>query len=224
MCPYDRRPVRQYVFGRTESQVRMGRNRIMESMVQNVSIVEYIRYTIAMAKIDDIYGAADDYGLVTSADARALGVCDAEVVQYAARGRLERVARGVYRVPVWPYQEQAPYAVAVKAAGEGAYLFGESVMALLGLCPTDPRAIWVATPKRTRRDLGAGVRLVWRRHPDRVAWYEGIACQEAADAIRDAARTLGPVRAIEAAREAERRGFVTPAELAAIEEEVGAHA
>ncbi|NLH91168.1 MAG: type IV toxin-antitoxin system AbiEi family antitoxin domain-containing protein [Atopobium sp.] len=57
-----------------------------------------------MAKIDDIYSAADDYGLVTSTDARALGVCDAEVVQYAARGRLERVARGVYRVPVWPYQ------------------------------------------------------------------------------------------------------------------------
>jgi hypothetical protein len=125
---------------------------------------------------------------------------------------------------VWPYQEQAPYAVAVKAAGEGAYLFGESVVALLGLCPTDPRAIRVATPRRARRSLGEGVRLVWRRHPDRVAWYEGIACQEAACAIRDAARTLGLVRAIEAAREAERRGYVTPAELAAIEEEVGAHA
>ena len=76
-----------------------------------------------MAKIDDIYGAADDYGLVTSAEARALGVSDAEVVQYAARGRLERVARGVYRVPVWPYQEEAPYALAVRAAGEGSYLY-----------------------------------------------------------------------------------------------------
>ena len=65
-----------------------------------MSIIEYLRYTIAMAKIDDIYAAADDYGLVTTAEARALGVSDAEVVQYAARGRLERVARGVYRVPV----------------------------------------------------------------------------------------------------------------------------
>jgi predicted transcriptional regulator of viral defense system len=59
-----------------------------------------------MAKIDDIYSSADDYGLITSAEARQLGASDAEVVQYAARGRLERVARGVYRVPVWPYQEQ----------------------------------------------------------------------------------------------------------------------
>ena len=134
------------------------------------------------------------------------------------------MARGVYRVPVWPYQEQAPYALAVRAAGEGAYLFGESVVALLGLSPTDPRAIWVATPRRTRRDLGDGVRLVWRRHPDRVAWYEGIACQEAAGAIREAARTLGPARAVDAAREAERRGYVTPAELADIEGEMCTHA
>ena len=74
----------------------------MEYTIEDVSYVECFRYTIAMAKIDDIYGAADDYGLVTSADARALGASDAEVVQYAARGRLERVARGVYRVPVWP--------------------------------------------------------------------------------------------------------------------------
>jgi predicted transcriptional regulator of viral defense system len=148
----------------------------MEIAVQIVSIVECLRYTIDMAKIDDIYEAADDYGLVTSTDARALGICDAEVVQYAARGRLERVARGVYRVPVWPYQELAPYAVAVRAAGECAYLFGESVVALLGLSPTDPRFIWVATARRTRRNLGDGVRLVWRRRPDRVTWYEGIPC------------------------------------------------
>lgn len=190
----------------------------------HMSIVERPCYTFDMAKIDDIYDAVDDYGLVTSAEGRALGVSDAELVQLAARGRLERVARGVYRVPVWPYQEQAPYAIAVRAAGEGAYLYGESVVALLGLCPTDPRAIWVAVPKRTRRDLGAGVRLVWRRGPDETTYYEGIACQRAAGAIRSAAATMGPERAAEAAHEAERKGYVTTAELAAIEEEVGAHA
>lgn len=190
----------------------------------DVSIVERPCYTFAMAKIDDIYEAVDDYGLITSAEGRELGVSDAELVQLAARGRLARVARGVYRAPVWPYQEQAPYAVAVRAAGEGAYLYGESVVALLGLAPTDPRAIWVATPKRTRRDLGEGVRLVWRRRPDRVTHYDGIACQEVAGAIRTAEKTLGPARAAQAAREAERQGYVTAAELAAIEEEVGAHA
>lgn len=64
-----------------------------------------------MAKIDDMYGATDDCGLVTSAEARALGVSGAEVVQYEARG--------VYRVSVWPYRKQAPYAIPVRATGEG---------------------------------------------------------------------------------------------------------
>ena len=66
-------------------------------------------------------------------------------------------------------------------------------------------------------------REVDETHPDRVTWYEGIACQEAADAIRESVRTLGPIRAIDAAREAARMGYVTPAELAEIEREVGAH-
>ena len=94
-----------------------------------------------MAIIDDIYGNVDDFGLITSAEARELGVSNKELVQQARRGKLVRVARGVYRMPVWPYQEAAPYAIAVRAAGEGAYLYGESVVALLGLAPTDPTRI-----------------------------------------------------------------------------------
>lgn len=37
-------------------------DRIMERTIENVSYVECFRYTIAITKIDDIYGAADDYG------------------------------------------------------------------------------------------------------------------------------------------------------------------
>jgi hypothetical protein len=57
-----------------------------------VSTLEHACDTAAIAKIDDMYGAADDYDLVTSAEARALGVSGAEVVRYEARGRLERAA------------------------------------------------------------------------------------------------------------------------------------
>lgn len=169
-----------------------------------------------MAKIDDIYGAVDDYGLVTSAEARELGVGNQELVQMAHRGKLVRVARGVYRMPVWPYQEQAPYAVAVKAAGEGAYLFGESVVALLGLAPTDPRRMWVATPGRVRRQIG-GTTLVARGDADTVVPYEGIFCQDAAAAIVSAAATMGPARALEAARNAARQGYITEEQ----EDEIG---
>lgn len=37
----------------------------MERTIENESYVECFRYTIAMTKIDDIYGAADDYGAMS---------------------------------------------------------------------------------------------------------------------------------------------------------------
>lgn len=49
-----------------------------------------------MAKIDDIYEAVDDFGLITSAEAAELGMSRAEMVQQEKLGKLVRVARGVY--------------------------------------------------------------------------------------------------------------------------------
>ena len=72
-----------------------------------------------MAKIDDIYEGVDDFGLITSSEAAKLGMSNAELVQQAKAGKLVRVARGVYRMPVWPSQPQAPFAIAVKAAASG---------------------------------------------------------------------------------------------------------
>lgn len=173
-----------------------------------------------MAKINDIYEAVDEFGLVTSAEAAELGMSNVELVQQARMGKLVRVARGVYRMPVWPSQPAAPYAVAVRAAGEGACLYGESVIALLGLAPTDPSKMWVAVPRRTRRNLGRGVRLVLKPGIDST-WYEGVACQTTARAILAAASTMGAPRAHEAAREALRQGYVTSAEMEAIERGLG---
>lgn len=180
-----------------------------------------IRYTFGMAKIDDIYGAADDFGLVTSAEARALGCSNAELVQYARRGRLERVGWGVYKIPVWPYQEASPYAAAVKNVGKGAYLYGESVVALLKLAPTNPGRIWVATPRRVRKDLGEGFHVVSAADGTKTALYEGIPCQRVADAIAAAVGAIGCERAARAADEALRLGYVTERERSDLDERLG---
>jgi predicted transcriptional regulator of viral defense system len=165
-----------------------------------------------MAKIDDIYDSADDFGLITSAEARKLGVSNAELVQQARRGKLQRVGRGVYRMPVWPYQEAAPYAIAVKSAGPNAYLYGESVVALLGLVPTDPAHTWIASPGRVRRRLGEGVHVVEHRPDAQTTHYEGVPSQLAIDAIRAAADTMGCARALQATEEAVRLGYISQSE------------
>lgn len=161
-----------------------------------------------MTKLDDIYDAVDDFGLITSAEAKDLGVSNAELVQLARRGGLVRVGRGVYRMPVWPYQESAPYAIAVKSVGRDAYLYGESVLALLGLAPTDPVHIWAASPSRVRKSLG-NIRVADRQPPGNLATYDGVVSQPVKDAIMAAAVTMGNLRASQAAREAERRGYIS---------------
>ena len=172
-----------------------------------------------MAKIDDICTAVDDYGLITSVEAAELGMSRAEIVQQAARGKLVRVARGVYRMPVWPDQREAPYAIAVKAAGCDAFLYGETVVALLNLAPVDPKTIWLASPKRCRRDLGPGVK-VRRLTGVTPVHLKGIACQPLPDAIAAAAVTLGKQRALHAARVALKQGLIIRDDLRRLADEL----
>lgn len=161
-----------------------------------------------MGRIDNIYENVDDFGLITSAEARGLGFSNSDLVQFARRGKLERVARGVYRTPVWPYQEEGAYAVAVKAAGEGSFLYGESVVALLGLGVTDPRKLWIGVARRTRRCLGKYVTLVVDESVT-PACYCGVPAQPLSDALVTARESMGPSRAMAAANEARRLGYLT---------------
>lgn len=165
-----------------------------------------------MTITNDIYERVDDFGLISSAEAKEAGVTNKELVRQAARGKLERVAQGVYRMLVWPYQQAAPYAIAVKAAGPEAYLCGESVVALLGLAPTDPGAMWVASPRRVRRNLGEGVRMLDRQPEAPTIYYEGVVCQPLPRAIRLAAKSIGSTRAVQAAKEAVKQGYLSQSE------------
>ncbi len=179
-----------------------------------------------MTKATRIYDAVDGFGLITSAQAADLGMSNVELVQQARMGRFTRVARGVYRVSVWPPQPEAPYAIAVKAVGDEALLYGESVVALLDLVPTDTSAIWVATPKRVRRTIDisaeiirsseaapASVKIIRSREIDPVS-IKGIPCQPITDAIISASTTMRINQARKALVEAIHRGYITRVERA----------
>ena len=79
-----------------------------------------------------------NYGLITSARASELGISNMALVLLAQRGRLIRIGRGLYRLAHWLPTEFDGYAQAVMSVGEEAYLYGESVIALLNLAPTNP--------------------------------------------------------------------------------------
>ena len=113
-----------------------------------------------MTKYEDIFDiAADNHGLITSAQAREAGITNNELVQYAKRGRVTKVGHGLYQLTQWIPEQNDAYAWAVMSVGPDAVLYGESV---INSPPLPPRAAGdsqggMGERNRARRDI--------RRHP-----------------------------------------------------------
>lgn len=166
--------------------------------------------------------AADNYGYVTTRDAEDAGVPKVELVKLATRNRFAHIAYGLYRDETIPRTSLDEYAEAVLRAGEGAFLRGETVLALLGLADVNPRIITVATPKRTRRRVPAHIALTPAPRGAKPTVYEGIAAQPVADALLECQGRVQAGRLLEAASRARAEGYLTTAELTRVHEVLAA--
>jgi len=170
-------------------------------------------YIIDMKKFDELYDLAEgNFGLITYAQAKKLGISIRELDRWVKGGRLERPARGLYRVCRFAVSELDPFAIATETVGSKAYLYGESVLGMLGLVPTNPTWVYVATPGRIRRKLGEGLRLVKGEEGYVPTNYNGVRAQYLADAIRACRATVRPDRRIRAAEEGLRQGYLLKAQ------------
>jgi len=154
-----------------------------------------------------------NYGLITSARASELGISNMALVLLAQRGRLIRIGRGLYRLAHWLPTEFDGYAQAVMSVGEEAYLYGESVIALLNLAPTNPTYFYVAHPGRSRKALPEGIVLRMGAPGYTPTLIQGIRCQHVGDALRSSRDTVSPDRIVTATREAYRTGHLDKAEM-----------
>ncbi len=174
-----------------------------------------------MTKYEDIFDiAADNHGLITSAQARGAGVTNNELVQYARRGRVTKVGHGLYQLAQWVPESNDTYAWAVMSVGPDAVLYGESVIAMLGLAPTNPTRMFVATPRRCRRALPEGLKVEQVDGIEPGATYDGIPCQSAYDAILACKGRILPERLSAAAEAAERQGLVSKREYRSLRKEL----
>lgn len=174
-----------------------------------------------MTKFNDIYElAADNYGLITSAQARGIGVTNNELVQYAKRGKIEHIGQGLYKLVHYVPTIYDSYAQAVALIGPEAYLYGESVIAIHELAPTNPTYIYVATPKRIRRKLPAYVKVIQRLEENDTTFYEGIPSQSVANAIRSCRGRMMDDRLRDATTAACAKGYLTRAEERELLEEL----
>ena len=178
-------------------------------------------YNLGMTSYNKIYEiAADNYGLITNAQAHGIGVSTRNLNDMARRGRLVRIGYGVYQLSHYIPTELDPYAQAVALAGPGAFLYGESVLAILSLTSTKPTRMYIGVPGRMRRRLGAGYRIRQFFTDARIRPIEGIAAQEVPGAILAAVATVRRDRLEDAAKEACRRGLISAEECKRVVKEL----
>ena len=172
-----------------------------------------------MKKYDEIWGVAEDnYGIITSAKAKELGVSRQNLVAMERQGYLTRLCHGVYQVKHHVIGPNDTYAVGVAMVGDTAYLRGASVAAMLNLVPTNPGELHVGSAKRVRRRLPSGFRVKDRTDCETTEYdgCEGIRCQRVADALKTALEegAIESDRIADAVKNAYEKGLITDEERA----------
>lgn len=170
--------------------------------------------------------AADQHGYVTQDDARELGVPAMTLVRMGQRGQLERVATGLYRVPLLPPSEWGSYMEAVLwPRGTRGVISHESALELFDLSDVNPAKIHITVPRhhRVRREVPS-VYVVHRQDlsPDEVTVHEGIPVVTPERAIRELHEAhLGRRLIAQAIDDGERKGLLTRRASARLRDELG---
>lgn len=132
--------------------------------------------------------AAEQHGYVTTRDAREIDIDPTQLRLFASRGRLERVGRGVYRVPVLPRDEHDELAAAVAWSLGRGVISHESALVLHELADVNPPRIHLTVPRDNHpRAAGGDLYRVHRRElPDAdITLADGIPVTTVARTIRD---------------------------------------
>lgn len=164
--------------------------------------------------------AAEQHGYITTRDARALGVDPTQLRLMAARGRLERVGRGVYRVPMLPRSEHDELAEAAAWTLGRGVISHESALVLHGLSEVSPSRIHLTVPRANHpRAAGGELYRLHRRDLDHaeVTEHDGIPVTTASRTIRDClVDGTDPYQLRLAVDEAESQGLLRRAEAAGL--------
>jgi predicted transcriptional regulator of viral defense system len=156
--------------------------------------------------------AAEQHGYVTTRDARELDIDPTQLRLMAARGRLERAGRGVYRVPMPPRGEHDDLAAAVAWSFGRGVVSHESALQLHGLADVNPSRIHLTVPRDNHpRAAGGEMYRTHRRELDisDVTQVDTLPVTTVARTIRDCMATgTDPYQLRLAINRAERDGTV----------------
>jgi predicted transcriptional regulator of viral defense system len=172
-------------------------------------------------------------GLVTANQARAIGIVDSVLARMTRRGKLERVARGVYRIPYFPADRLSQYREAILWARashgpEKVALSYETALAVYGISDVNPARVHITVPKdaRLRRTKPKGI-VIHRGtlSPKDVTMHEGLPVTTVAKSVLDVIDTTGRLGlARQAIKDARKEGYISAAEANRITRQLSQHA
>ncbi len=185
------------------------------------------------SRFDELVALADEHdGLVTAEQARQAGFTDSVLTRLAQRGRIERTARGVYRIPYFPpgrfsqYQEAVLWAKANRGPDQAA-LSHATALAVYGISDANPNLIHLTVPRsaRLRRQTPKGI-VIHRQDlaPDEVAVEEGMPITTISRTVTDLLRSGGRIDLVrQAISDARREGRISAAEATQLRRRVESH-
>lgn len=161
--------------------------------------------------------AGEQFGLVTLADAHSVGYAPEYISRLVARGQLQRVSRGVYRIPFLAGGEMAAYMAAVLwPQGVRGVLTHETALDLWDVSDTNPSKIHVTVPRSHRPQRAVPDAYVIHREdldPDELTTIDGVPVVRLQSAIRQCARDgLGADLLDQALRRSRGRGLLSSRE------------
>ena len=177
-------------------------------------------YQIAMAQYDDICEEAiANYGLISTERAAELGVHRKELYDWVRLGRLEKCARGLFRIAHYLPTEYDHYAMAVAIVGGDAWLWGDAVLAMHNLALVNPLRYKVAVKRNVRKALPEWIEIVHRFNEADASEFNGIPCQNLASVFIDSKNTLMMDRLLQAIKEASNRGLLNVTDMERLRKE-----
>ena len=156
--------------------------------------------------------AADRYGLITSSEAKKLGIPNVELVKLAHRGRIRRLGYGVYKIVQYIPTTYDKYAEAIALVGNNAIIYGESVLAMHDLALVNPTNIYIAVRNKVRKKLPTYIKTLYLDMSFSSVEYEGISSQSVFDAIMVCRGIIMSDRLYEAVGIAKNIGLITDTE------------
>jgi predicted transcriptional regulator of viral defense system len=165
--------------------------------------------------------AEENDGFFTAEQARNSGVTDSVLTRLAQRKRLERVARGVYRISLFPASRFSQYResilwVKANRGPQRAALSHETALSVYGISDANPSRVHITVPTiaRLRRKRPKWITLHRSDiEPSEIVVQEGMPVTTIHRTIRDILATTARTElARQATADARRQGLITAEE------------